>query len=153
MLCIRHWGTSVRYSMSNAGTRHREKSRVIRRLRTTRCKGKVRVALPCASSASWLLTCSLRRKRYAAAVSAQFSQAPGMLAPGFCPSRSASKTARRFRRGSPKSIVSYSCAAQPIFGSFSNFGAHRTDLCVMGWDWAACFTKYEGRIGVIQLEN
>lgn len=73
--------------------------------------------------------------------------------PGFCPSRSASKTARRFKRGSPRSIVSYSCAAQPIFGAFSNFGAHRTDLCVVGWNWADCFTKYEGRIGVTQLEN
>lgn len=42
------------------------------------------------------------------AVSAQLWQAFGMLAEGFCPSRSASKTVRRFRRSSPSSIVSNS---------------------------------------------
>ncbi len=69
------------------------------------------LACQCGLSTLSQRTCSLRRKRYAAAVSAQLVQALGMLAEGFCPSRSASSTARRFRRGSPSSIVLNSSAS------------------------------------------
>ena len=69
----------------------------------------------------------LRGKQYAALVSAQFSHAQQMLASGLCPSLSASSTAWRLSRSSPRSMVLNSCFAQPVRAacqsvSLSSFG-------------------------------
>lgn len=56
---------------------------------------------------------ALPRKRYAACVSAQPWHAPGMRSVGLLARRSASRTARPFRRSSPRSNVPNRSCAQP----------------------------------------